>query len=177
MLEVLEPCTGVKLGVDGVDDPWVLVACRCLLDLEKDETNDWPWAGDWCSVGGFPADGDRLAVILEVELLEVDLGLLALTSLELLAVTEGRAEQRKSLSSSTLWAGVDEGVDGLAVVGEVDGECLVRECIAVVPDELGVVVGDLLRVGLRQALSVVPALAWGSESSDGGEKEKRGSLE
>lgn len=94
LLEVLKPCSRVELRVDSVDDPWVLVARRRLLSLEEDDTNDWAWLGNWRCVRGLPSDGDEVAVALDVELLEVDGRLLALTDHELLAVGEGCLKQR-----------------------------------------------------------------------------------
>jgi hypothetical protein len=89
LLEVLEPCSRVELGVDGVDEPWVFGSTWRLLDLDEDDANDGPWVRDLSGVGGLPSDGDEVAVGLDVELLEVDRGLLALAGLELLAVAEG----------------------------------------------------------------------------------------
>jgi hypothetical protein len=174
LLEVLEPCARVKLGVDGVDDPRVLVARRSLLSLDEDDTNDWPWVGDWCSVRGLPSDGDKVAVVLDVKLLEVDRWLLALADHELVAVAEGCGEERECLRGSALRAGVDESVHALRVVGEVLGEGLLRELVAVVADELGVVVGDLLRLSAGHTLVVRPSLlhSWGSERANGGEGEE-----
>lgn len=154
MLEVLEPCGGVELGVDGLDDPWVLVASRGLFGLDEDDAGDWARRRDRGGVGRFPADGDALAVVLEIELLEVDRGLLALAKLELVAGRERGSRQRERLSRGALRAGVDEGVDGSAVVDEVDGKTGVGELVAVVGDEHGVVVGDLLRIGGGHALLV-----------------------
>ena len=109
MLKVLEPCGRVELRVDGVDDPWVLVASWCLLDLEEDEANHWAWGWDWCSVRRLPSDGDEVAVGLDGELLEIDRGLLALTDHELLAVGERSREERywAGLGCFALRAGVD----------------------------------------------------------------------
>ena len=174
LLEVLEPCARVKLGVDGVDDPRVLVASRSFLSLDEDETNDWPWVGDWCSVRGLPSDGDKVAVVFDVQLLEVDGWLLALADHELVAVAEGCGEERECLRCSALRAGVDEGVHAFGVVGEILGEGILCEFVAVVADELCVVVGDLLRISASHALIARPSLldSRGSERSNGGEREE-----
>ena len=172
LLEVLEPCAGVEFGVDGVDDPRILVARRSLLRLDHDEANDRSRIGDWCSVGSLPSDDDIVAVVLDVELLEVDRGLLALADHELVAVAEGCGEQRECLCGSTLGAGVDERVHALGVVHEVLGKGLFRERVAVVADELGVVVGDLLRLSAGHALIVRPSLLGGGERANGGEGEE-----
>jgi len=94
LLEVLEPCSRVEFGVDGVDVPWELGSTWRLLDLDEDDANDRPWVRDLSGVGGLPSDGEEVAVVLEVELLEVDRGLLALTNHELVAVAEGGGQER-----------------------------------------------------------------------------------
>lgn len=154
MFEVLEPGSGVEFGIDGLDDPRVLVAGGGGNDLQEDNSGDGARGWDRGSVGRQPADGDALAVVLEIELLEVDSGLLTLTELELVAAGESWGGEREGLSGGSLWAGIDEGVDGSTVVDEVNGESSVGERVAVVGDERGVVVGDLLRFGCGHAFLV-----------------------
>jgi len=82
--QVLEPGTRVKLAVDVVDEVGVLAARRRRHDVHGDDTNDRLRVWDRSSVGGHPADYDGVARVPDVELLEVDLRLLALADLELL---------------------------------------------------------------------------------------------
>ena len=59
-VEVDEPCTAVELGVDSLDLP------RAIVDsLHDDIASD-----DLRSLGGAPADGNGVAVVPDVELLE-----------------------------------------------------------------------------------------------------------
>ena len=144
--QVLEPGTCVELTVDGVDEPGLSGAVGVGDDFHADQANDRLGLGDRSGVVCLPANDDGVARVPEVEALEVDGGLLALASLELFTAGEGRGEERQGLSRSTLRARVDQGVDGFGVVGEVDGEDLVGERIAVGNDESGVVCCD--HVGL-----------------------------
>ena len=58
--EVDEPCTGVELRVDGLDLPRAVVG-----GLHDDVAGD-----DLRALGGLPADGNGVAVVPDVELLE-----------------------------------------------------------------------------------------------------------
>ena len=175
MFKVLEPCSRVELGVDSVDEPWELGATWRLFDLDHDEANDRSWVRDVSCVGGLPSNGEEVAVGLDIELLEVDRRLLALANHELVAVAEGGGQEGNGscLCGIALRAGVDEGVDALGVVGEVLGQRLQRELVAVVADELGVVVRDLLRLSAGHTLAVGPSLfGWCGEGTDGSEAEE-----
>ena len=77
------------------------------------------------------------------------------------------------------WAGratvVDELVDGVRVVGEVGGQGLVGQGIAVRGDEVLEVGGDLLSIGIAHAVGGGTGLdeaLW--EGSDGGDKGRSG---
>ena len=144
--QVLEPGTGVELAVDGVDEPGLSGAVGVGDDFHADQTDDRLGLGDGSGVGCLPANDDGVARVPEVEALEVDGWLLALANLELFTAGESRGKERKRLGRITLGAGVDQGVDGFGVVGEVDGENLVGERIAVGNDKSGVVCCD--HVGL-----------------------------
>lgn len=85
--DIDEPGARVELGVDGVDQPRVLVAGRRLHGLGDDD------AGDELGSAGrddaAPADEDGVAVVPEVEKLEGDRRLTALASLKGGAGVEG----------------------------------------------------------------------------------------
>lgn len=105
----------------------------------------------------------------EVEELEVDGWLLALSSLELLERAEGWGEEREGDGGVALRAGVDQGVDGLGVVGEVLGEGCVGELVAVVLDQGAPGIGDLLGLVIVEALAVVTVPTTRSRSGGGAE--------
>ena len=148
-MEVLEPCSNVELAVDCVDPPGTVH----LLRLSNDDTDDGPWAWNWCSVGRLPANADGAAAWPVLKHVEVDGCLRTLARLERLTAGEGRAKKRNKGSCVASWALVDEGVDALGVVVEVLGQDLVGEGLGVVCDE-GAVVGSK-----RQCLSSRHALA------------------
>jgi hypothetical protein len=110
----------------------------------------------------------------EVETLEVDGWLLALADLELLETGEGRGEERKRLGGIALRAGVDQGVDGFRVVGEVGCEHSVGEGIAVANDQSGVVRCDHvgLSIGDTLARTGTTLLSWCSDCAKNGEREE-----
>lgn len=174
--EVLEPRAGVELAVDGVDEPGVLGAVGVGDDFHADQADDGLGLGDGRGVGSQPADDDGVAGVPELEALEVDGRLLALADLELLKAGESRGEQREGLRSIALRAGVDQGVDGLGVVGEVGGEDGIGERVAVANDQGGVGCGDLIGLSIGYTLATAGAelLCWcgdGAESSKGEEDE------
>ena len=130
--EVDEPGARVELGVDGLDEPGL--GTGSALRLHDDVAGD-----DLRALGGAPADHDgALAGVPEVQDLEGDRGLGALTFLEgLEGVEGGLAEWLGSRA-----AGVDELGDGVGVVDEVGGEGLVSQGVRVVGDQGLEVVGD-----------------------------------
>lgn len=69
-------------------------------------------------------------------------------------------------------AGVDEGVHALGVVGEVLGEGVDGELVAVVADKLCVVVCDLLCLSTSHALARPSLLSRGCERANGSETEE-----
>lgn len=173
--QVLEPGAGVELAVDGVDEVGLASAVGVGDDFHADQADDGLRRGDRGGVGGDPADDDGVAGVPEVEALEVDGGLLALADLELFEAGEGRGEEIKRLGGIALRAGVDQGVDGLGVVGEVGGEDSVGERIAVANDESCVVRCDLVGLSIGDTLggaNVVTLLCGSSDSAKDGEREE-----
>jgi hypothetical protein len=172
--QVLEPGAGVELAVDGVDEPRVGGGVLVLDDFHADQADDGLGVGDGCGVGGLPADDDGVARVPEVEALEVDGRLLALADLELLEAGEGRGEEVEGLCGVALRAGVDQGVDGLGVVGEVGGEHGVGERIAVAFDQGGVGGCDLVGLGVTDTLATTGAtlLCWCGDGAESSEREE-----
>lgn len=172
--QVLEPGTGVELAVDGVNEPGLSGAVGVGDDLHADQTDDRLGLRDGSGVGSLPADDDGVARVPEVEALEVDGRLLALADLELFTAGESRGEERKRLGRVALRARVDQGVDGFGVVGEVDGEDLVGERIAVGNDESGVVRCDHVGLIIVDTLAGTGAtlLSWCSYCAKDGEREE-----
>jgi hypothetical protein len=172
--QVLEPGTGVELAVDGVNQPRVGGAVLVLDDFHADQADDGLGVGDRCGVGGLPADDDGVARVPEVEALEVDGRLLALADLELRETGEGRGEEVEGLCGVALRAGVDQGVDGLGVVGEVGGEHGVGERIAVAFDQGGVGGCDLVGLGVTDTLATAGAtlLCWCGDGAESSEREE-----
>lgn len=172
--QVLEPSTGVELAVDGVDEPGLAGAVVVGDDFHADQTDDRLGLGDRGGVGCDPADDDAVASVPEVETLEVDGWLLALADLELLEAGEGRGEERKRLGGVALRARVDQGIDGLGVVGEVGCEHSVGEGIAVANDQSGVVGCDHvgLSIGDTLARTGTTPLSWCRDCAKNGEREE-----
>ena len=173
--QVLEPGTGVELAVDGVDEVWLSGAVGVRDDLHADQADNGLGLRDRGGVGGDPADDDGVASVPEVETLEVDRGLLALSDLELFEAGEGRGEEIKGLGGIALRAGVDQGVNGFGVVGEVGGEDSVGERIAVANDQSCVVGCDLVGLSVSNTTglaNVVTLLSWSSNSAKNGEREE-----
>jgi hypothetical protein len=143
-----------------------------LDDFHADQADDGLGLGDRGGVGGLSADDNGVTGVPEVEALEVDRWLLALTDLELFTAGEGRGKEWDRLCGVALRAGVDQGVDGLGVVGEVLSEDSVGEGIAVANNQVGVGSCDLigLCVGDTLATPVVAPLCW---CGDGTESSKR----
>jgi hypothetical protein len=172
--QVLEPGTGVELAVDGVDEPGLASAVGVGDDFHADQTDDRLGLGDGSGVGCDPADDDAVAGVPEVEALEVDGWLLALADLELLEAGECRGEERKRLGGIALRAGVDQGVDGLGVVGEVGCKHSVGESIAVANDQSGVVRCDHVGLSISDTLARTGTtlLSWCSDYAENGEREE-----
>ena len=150
--EVVEPCTAVELGVDGVDEEWLL---RVLLwvgdDLDGDEAgHELIWSGRAKAALRAPAEHDCVAVVPHLEDVEWDRGLAALALDELLAGGERWLAEGGGASS---WAAVvDELEHGVGVVVEVLGEGgedqgLVERFV----DGSAEVLCDLVRVGTGHA--------------------------
>lgn len=161
--EIVEPCAAVELGVDGVDQPWLVLVALVAGDFQDDDTGDLLlWLnGAWSA--GLPSESDKVASVPHVESLEWDVWLRALAGLEGLKAGEGSRSER-------LWAiraaVVDELVHRVGVVSEVLGEVGFGRGVGVVGDEGAEVVGDLL------STSVVNAATLTSSSSERGSRGK-----
>ena len=143
--------------------------------LRDNDANDWSRVRDRSSVGRFPAEGDRVAGVPDLELFEVDGWLLGLASLELSTAGKGCTQERESDGGGALWTGVDEGVDALGIVGVGFGERSVSERVAVVGDEGAEVGGDLLSFVSRHAVRLAllqQALQWPGEGA--GDSQRKG---
>lgn len=107
--QVLKPRASVELAVDGVDEVRVLAARWRRDDVHGNYADDWLRVRDRGGVCRDPADDDGVGRVPDVELLEVDLRLLALADLELGEVRESGCQERKGNGGGALWARVDEG--------------------------------------------------------------------
>ena len=83
-VEVDEPCTAVKFGVDGLDEEWLGLVLGGVFDLHDDDTSDELW-GQGCA----PAHDHRVASVPQVKDLERDIWLRALAGHERGAGVEG----------------------------------------------------------------------------------------
>lgn len=145
LLQILQPSAGVEFGVHSIDPATAQTLSLGRGDrFHRDESYNRFDICDISRVGGFPPDNHRVAGVPEVELVEVDLGLLGLTGFEGGAVAEGGCQEGQGHGGGALRAGVYERVDGFGVVDEVWGEELVGEGVGVVRDEEAVVCGDFL---------------------------------
>jgi len=122
--EVVQPRTAVELGVDGLDQEWVLRAGVWIWScFNEDDTSDLflRLHGTW-SRRAAPSERDGIAVVPDVKDSKRNWCLTALARDELLP----RAEGCRSKRNWTVWASiVDELDDGVGVVVEVLGEgCL-----------------------------------------------------
>ena len=78
-IDIHEPCAAVELGVDCLDEPWLVTAGVGVLDgLADDDAGD-----ELRCESGAPAEEDGVAAVPDVELLEGDGGLCTLGGLEL----------------------------------------------------------------------------------------------
>lgn len=138
----------VSLPVDGVDLPWLNGACRRCGGLEHDDTGHElrGTVGDGCA----PAEEDGVAVVPEVELLEGDVGLSTLASLESRERVEGDGAELLTMLDHARtvvpshcetygnWAGaagVNQSGNGVGVVVEASGQGSRGSVVAVVGDQ------------------------------------------
>lgn len=120
--EVLQPCSGIKLAVDGVNQPRILATGWSLFDFYRDETDDrlcLVACGLVDSIGCLPSYMNGVACIPLLQLEEVDGRLLALSSFELFTTAESWRQQGQTDGCRALGASIDESIDALGVVVKV----------------------------------------------------------
>lgn len=158
-LEILKPRAGIEFGINRINIVGICIALGSRTSLHGDHADNGLNIGDIGGVGCLPSNDDTVARVPNVQLLEVDWWLLALSELELSAIAEGWAEQRERDGGRALRAGVDEGVHGLRVVHKVGRECSVCNAFPTLHklDKVGIIRRYLLRIGIAEAVAV-PAL-------------------
>ena len=127
--EVVQPCTAVEFGVDGLDQEWVLRAALWVWRrFDEDDAGDLflrcharrgAWAGR-----AVPSKRDGIAVVPDIKNSKRNWCLTALARDERAPGGEGWPAKRSwSVGASV----VDELIDGVGVVLEVRGEGLIDE--------------------------------------------------
>ncbi len=123
-LQIVQPGTGIELGVDGVDEE-LLRRLPAIPDGLEDNNTGHLLLHRGCRTGArvrhrrAPAESDGFAVMPDIEELEGDIGLATLAHLEIGTGVKGRAAQGYG---TTRAAAVDELDDAVGVVMDGSGE-------------------------------------------------------